>query len=130
MHLLPLKSKNEFCEIWSIIGAIVDDIEMERRGQMFRFNLPALKRKLCFVLAPWCGEDVKTWILFQEENVPLIAQLLMVCQSIFKAPTADFLTALFKCIAFSIFSFYKLLIMFQINAITWLEHFDLFISAT
>lgn len=53
MHLLPLKSKNEFCEIWSIIGAIVDDIEMERRGQMFRFNLPAaLKRKLCFVLAP------------------------------------------------------------------------------
>lgn len=53
MHLLPLKSKNEVCEIRGIIGAIVDDREMERRRQMFRFNLPAaLKRKLCFVLAP------------------------------------------------------------------------------
>lgn len=49
MHLLPLKGKNEFCEIWSIIGAIVDDTEVERRRQMFHFNPPAaLKKKaLC-----------------------------------------------------------------------------------
>lgn len=128
MHLLPLKSKNEVCEIRGIIGAIVDDREMERRRQMFRFNLPAaLKRKLCFVLAPWCGEDVETWILFQQQNVPLTAQLLMVCQSICKAPTVDFLIASLNPLP-SLFLVFKLLIMFQINAITWLEHFDLFIS--
>lgn len=98
---------------------------------MFHFNLPAaLERKLCFVVAPWCGEDEETWMLFQEENVPLTAHLLMFCQSIIKASTVDFFKLHFKCIAFSIFSLYKLLIMFQTNAIAWLERLDLFISVT
>lgn len=37
-------------------------------------------------------------MLFQEENVPLIAHLLMFCQSVIKASTVDFLNCILNAL--------------------------------